>query len=647
MDSAENKRFVYEFGRFVLDPSEKTLLVDGVPIHLPAKEFETLLLLVENNGKALSKEQMMNAVWHDAFVEESNLAKQVSKLRKLLNTGGDALIETIPKHGYRFSADLRLVESEEDSPVIAERRTVRRVTFALDEDNLNQSSLALPSKRKSIGLAGIIAIAGLVLAIVLGFRWYLNREPPLLHSPIKSIAVLPLRSLTSGEEFDALGLGLSDSLITELGSVRHLVVRPIGSVRAFSNSSEDALDLGRRLRVDAVLDGTIQEASGRLRINARLISTVNGEQIWAEKFDDNFTNVFEVQDRISEQAARALTAMLAVDASVDRPGERLTKRYTENPAAFDAYLKGRYHWNKRTDADFRKAIEYFQSAVELDPDYALAWAGLADSHILLAVWGTEPPATSMEQAKQAALKALSADAKIAEARTSLAFIKWVYDWDFSGADAEFLQAIDLNPNYATAHHWRAYYLVATGRGDEAVAAIKRAEELEGPLSLGIMTDVGEIYCWAGKYDEAIEHLTELLRVEPNYAIAHYELGIAYLVKERPRDAVNELERARELESEPRIVSALAFAYGAAGEKEKASKLIADLAADSKKRYVSPFSIAIAHAGLGEDEASIDWLEKARVERSDAMAIVKVHPLLLRLHANPRFVQLLKDVGYPE
>jgi TolB-like protein/Flp pilus assembly protein TadD len=589
----------------------------------------------------------MNAVWRDAFVEESNLAKQVSKLRKLLNTSGDAVIETLPKHGYRFSADLRLVESEDQPPVIAERRTVKRVTFAFDNDKRDQPPLALLSKPKSIGLGTIIAIAGLTFAIVLGVRWYLNREPPVARLPINSIAVLPQRSLTAGEELDALGLGLSDSLITELGSVRHLVVRPIGSVRGFSNSSEDALALGRRLRVDAVLDGTLQEASGRLRINARLISTANGEQIWAEKFDDNFTNVFEVQDRISEQAARALTAMLAGEPSADGPGERLTKRYTENPAAFDAYLKGRYHWNKRTDADFRKAIEYFQSAVELDPDYALAWAGLADSHLLLAVWGTEPPATSMEQAKQAALKALSADADIAEARTSLAFIKWVYDWDFSGADAEFSQAIDLNPNYATAHHWRAYYLVAMGRGDEAIAAIKRAQELEGPLSLGIMTDVGEIYCWAGKYDEAIEHLTQTLQVEPNYAVAHYELGIAYLKKERPRDAVTELERARELESEPRIVSALAFAYGAAGEKDKASKLIADLAADSKKRYVSPFSIAIAHAGLGEDEASIEWLEKARAERSDAMAIVKVHPLLLRLHANSRFLQLLKDVGYPE
>ncbi|HUR97388.1 MAG TPA: tetratricopeptide repeat protein, partial [Pyrinomonadaceae bacterium] len=618
---------------------------DGVPMHLPAKEFETLLLLVENNGKALSKDQMMSSVWQDAFVEEGNLAKQVSKLRKLLkgDRDGGANIETIPKHGYRFSADVRLVESESASPIILQRRTVKRITIAPGSENDHvPMPRALPPAPRAIARRIILPLTVLVLLSGVVLFWYWNRSAPSRVSQIKSIAVLPLRSLTPDEEIDALGLGLTDSLITELGSVRHIVVRPIASVRGFSNSTEDALEIGRKLRVDAVLDGTIQEAGGRLRINARLVSTANGEQIWAEKFDDNFTNMFEVQDRISEQAARTLTAMLTGQPSNQG---RLTKRYTENPAAFDAYLKGRYHWNKRNDADFRRAIEYFNRAVELDPNYALAYAGLADSHILLAVWGTEPPASSMELAKQAALKALSADPNIAEAHTSLAFVKWVYDWDFPGADAEFLRAIELNPNYATAHHWRSYYLVSMDRGDEAILAIKRAQELEGPLSLGIMTDVGEIYCWAKHYEDAIEHLNEVIRVEPNYAVAHYELGIAYLKTNKITEAVAELSRARELESEPRIVSALAFAFGAGGRPDEARAFIGELEAESARRYVSPFSIAIAYAGLGEDETAIDWLRKARAERSDAMAILKVHPLLSRLHANPRFMKLAQEVGY--
>ena len=649
MESTENKGFVYEFGRFVLDPREKTLLIDGVPLHLPAKEFETLLLLVENNGKALSKDQMISSVWQDAFVEEGNLAKQVSKLRKLLKGGGEgggANIETIPKHGYRFSADVRLVESEEVSPIILERRTVRRVTIAAGSEIADEgpAPLVLPPVRRGVGQRIFLPLIVAALLGCAGLFWYWNRSAPLRPSQIKSIAVLPLRSLTPNEEIDALALGLTDSLITELGSVRHIIVRPIAAVRGLSNSTEDAIELGRKLKVDAVLDGTIQEAGGRLRINARLVSTVDGEQIWAEKFEDNFTNIFEVQDRISEQAARTLTAMLAGEPT-GQTGERLTKRYTENPAAFDAYLKGRYHWNKRNDADFRRAIEYFNRAVELDPNYALAYAGLADSHILLAVWGTEPPASSMEQAKKAALKALSIDSNIAEAHTSLAFLKWVYDWDFAGAETEFERAIELNPNYATAHHWRSYYLVSMDRGDEAILAIRRAQELEGPLSLGIMTDVGEIYCWARRYDDAIQHLSEVIQVEPNYAVAHYELGIAYLKKEGSGDAINELFRARELESEPRVVSALAFAYGVGRMNDEAKALIAELELESTRRYVSPFSLAVAYTGLGEDETAIDWLEKAKAERSDAMAILKVHPLLSRLHSNPRFLRLLKEVGY--
>jgi len=251
----------------------------------------------------------------------------------------------------------------------------------------------------------------------------------------------------------------------------------------------------------------------------------------------------------------------------------------------------------------------------------------------------------MELAKQAALKALAADPNLAEAHTSLAFIKWVYDWDFAGADSEFGRAIELNPNYATAHHWRAYYLVSMGRGDEAVAEIKRARELEGPLSLGIMTDVGEILAWSGRYDEAIDHLTEAIKVEPNYAVAHYELGIAYLKKNRIEDAIAELERAGQLESAPRMTSALAYAYGVAGRTDQARVLITELERLSAKRYVSPFSIAVAYAGLGDAETAIGWLEKARLERSDAMAILKVHPLLLSLHSNPRFVKLVKEVGF--
>jgi DNA-binding winged helix-turn-helix (wHTH) protein/TolB-like protein len=636
METHGGQSFVYEFGKFVLDPDDRTLFSDGVPLHLPAKEFDTLLFLIQHNGKAVSKEEMMSAIWHDSFVEESNLAKQISRLRKIFQTKGADFIETVPKHGYRFSADIRRVETTGDDSTLLEKRTVKRVTVAFENDD---RQLALPrhSQRR---WPLIIAACVLVIAVV-GTYLYWRKEALARSSEIRTIAVLPLRSLSESEDINALGLGLADSLITELGSLRHLVIRPIGSVRNLAGSTEDPVELGRKLNVDAVFDGTIQQAGGKLRINARLISTQTGEQVWASKFDDDLTSAFEVQDRICEQTARALSAKL----TGTEPPARLTKRYTESAAAFDAYLKGRYYWNKRTEPDFRRAITEFNRAVDLDPNYALAYSGLADSYVLLAVWGTEPPRRSMELAKQAAYKALSADANLVEAHTSLAFIRWVYDWDFAGADAEFSRALELNPNYATTHHWRAYYLVSMGRSDEAIAAIKRAQELEGPLSLSIMTDIGEIYCWAEKYDEAIDHLNETIKIEPNYAIAHYELGIAQLKKELYSDAIAHLERARVLENGPRMTSALAFAYGTAGRTGDAAALISELESESASRYVSPFSLALAHAGTGNHETAIDWLEKAREERSDAMGIVNVHPLLLRLHSNPRFANLVREVGF--
>jgi DNA-binding winged helix-turn-helix (wHTH) protein/TolB-like protein/Tfp pilus assembly protein PilF len=648
MEGVENNGVIYEFGDFVLDPDNRTLSKNGNPVHLPAKEFDTLLLFVRNNGRSLSKEEMISAIWDDSFVEEGNLAKQISKLRKILTIGDKSLIETIPKYGYRFDTELRSIDVAEREAIIAKRHTVRRLTLVVDEAGKPpQEPPSLSAGSRRLNLRGLVLLFSVLAAsgVIFGI-WYKSRSVPIQPSDIKTIAVLPMRSLTPAEDVDALGLGLTDSLITELGSVKHLVVRPIAAVRGMANSNEDALELGRKLNVDAVLDGTIQQAGGRLRINARLISTINGEQLWAEKFDDNFTSLFEVQDRISEQAAHALTAMLS-----GRPpspaGSRLTKRYTENPAAFDAYWKGRYHWNKRNEADFRQAIAYFQKAVESDPSYALAYAGLADTQILLAVWGTEPPAVSMGEAKKAALKALEIDPELAEARTSLAFIKWVFDWDFPGADIEFTRALELNPNYATAHHWQAYYLVSMGRRDEAIGAINRAKELEGPLSLSIMTDVGEIFSWAREYDEAIRYLTDVIRLEPNYAVAHYELGIAYLKTNDGAEAIRELEQARSLEDSPRIVAVLAFAYGASGHPDKARELISKLETDSARRYVSPFSIAIAYTGLEEQEKAIYWLEKAYAEKSDAMAILKVHPLLLGLHSNPRFNKLASDVGYPE
>ncbi len=632
METSENQRFIYEFGKFVLDPQEKTLFADGKPVRLPAKEFETLLLLVENNGKALSKEEMLQAVWQDTFVEENNLAKYISRLRKIFDTKGQTYIETLPKHGYRFSAEINQIAQAADETIL-EKRTIKRLTVRVEEEK----PLMLPAEKGKIPNKSIFAAAVLVVLLsALGFWAWTRTNAP---SKINSIAVLPLKSLTAEENNKALGLGLADALITKIGSLRAIAVRPTSAVAKYAEIEVDALEIGRKLNVDAVLEGTIQQSEGRIRINTRLLRVENGEQIWAEKFDGEQAKIFDLEDRLSKQAARALSLKLNIQES-----ERLTRHNTSNNEAFDAYLKGRYFWNKRTEEGFKKAIVFFNQAIEKDADYAQAYSGLADCYILLGIWGALPPVEAMPKAKEAVIKSLKADDTLADAHISLAFIKWVYDWDWAGADEEFQKALELDPNNATAHHWYAYYLAAIGRFDEAIVHINKAQELEGSLSFSIGNDIGEIYCWSGQHDRAISQLEEIARLQPDFAIAHNTLGIAYLKKGRIVEAVAELETARRLDNSPRMLSTLGYAYGAAGQRDKARKIIGELKELSAQRYVSAFATAIVYAGLGEDQETLDWLEKAYHERSDTMAIFNVYPLLDNVRTKPQFVKFQQRAG---
>ena len=640
MEQGANGKLVYQFGKFILDPQEKTLFSGGKPLHLPAKEFETLLLLVENNGKALTKEEMMEAIWRDAFVEETNLAKKISRLRKLLNANSQQYIETLPKHGYRFSADVNQIFESPTKTILEKREPERLAVQAEDkpvEDEIEEKPIALPMPKKRVFTAPRLIFGLIVLLLGVGvWVWRAGgaRE-------ISSIAVLPLKSLNKGENNRALGLGLTDTLITKIGDLGQIAVRPIGAVASYADAPQEAIETGRKLNVDAILEGTIQESEGRLRINIRLVKVANGKQIWAEQFDGETAKIFDLQDRLTEQTAQALKLKLGAPEN-----EQLAKRSTADTAAFDAYLKGRYFWNQRTEQGLKKAVGFFHQAVERDPNYARAYSGLANCYILLGVWGAMPPMSAMPKAKEAVLNALQKDGALADARTSLAFIKWVYDWDWKGADEEFQKALQLNPNYATAHHWRAYYLATLGRFDEAAAHINKARELEGSLSLSINTDIGELYCWARQYDKAIAQLQEVVRIAPDFAAARNALGIAYLKKGQVTEAVAELEAARRLDNSPRMISSLGHAYGVSGQRDKAIAVIAELKKLSQERYVSAFSIAVVHAGLGEDETAVSRLEEAYAERSDAMAILGVYPLLDNLRQNTRFAKLQQRLGLP-
>ena len=452
-----------------------------------------------------------------------------------------------------------------------------------------------------------------------------------------ALAVLPFRPLASQEHDAILEQGIADTLIAKLSGVPGIAVRPVSAVLKYSDDHTDSLRAGRKLRADAVLEGRVQRVGDRIRVNVRLVKVSDGRPIWGETFDTLYTSVFDVQDAIAERVAEALVPSLSPAARA-----RLSGRGTENLTAYRAYLRGRYFLNRRTEADFRKAIEAFSQALEADPEYALAYAGLADCHSLLGVWGAASPRETFGRAEAPARRAVAREDAPAEAHASIGLVRWVYDWDPSGAEKEFRRAIALNAGYATAHQWLAYLLASQGRFDEAVVEIERAQKLD-PVSVSIMTDIGDIHLWAGRHDQAIAHAREALELEPNYAVAHNVLGMALLKQQRTAEAIGELEQAARLEDLPRMLSTLGYAYAVAGRRDDALRIRERLEALAKTRYVSPFALAVVDTGLGRTDSAFAQLDQAFSEHSDTMAILRAYPLFESLRGDPRFADLVRRV----
>ena len=452
-----------------------------------------------------------------------------------------------------------------------------------------------------------------------------------------ALAVLPFRPLAPTGHDSVLEQGMADTLIAKLSGVPGIAVRPVGAVLPYSGDGTDAQRAGRLLRADTVVEGSVQRVGDRIRVDVRLVRVSDSRPIWGETFDTDYARVFEVQDAIAQKVAETLTPGLSAAARA-----RLARPGTRDLAAYRAYLRGRYFWNRRTEADFRKAIEAFEQAIKEDPEYALAYSGLADCYSLLGVWGAGPADETHGRAQVAARRAVERADAPAEAHASAGLVLWVYGWDWDGAEVEFRRAIALNPGYATAHQWRAYSLASRGRFDEAIASAQRAQALD-PLSLSLMTDLGEIHMWAGRYDRAVVHIREALELEPNFALAHNMLGMTYLKQGRAEEAVPELERAAQLEDEPRMLTTLGYGYARAGRTDDALRIRDRLAALAKTRYVSPFALAVVDTGLGRADSAFVELERAYGEHSDTMAILRTYPLFESLRSDPRFWDLLRRV----
>jgi eukaryotic-like serine/threonine-protein kinase len=457
---------------------------------------------------------------------------------------------------------------------------------------------------------------------------------------ITSLAVLPFENAAADPEAEYLSDGITESLINILAQLPKLHVMARSTVFRYKGQAIDPQAVGRELNVRAVLTGRVSQRGDTLSIATELVDVANGWQLWGEQYHRKRADLLAVQDAMAREIAGRLRLRLTGEEK-----KRLARRYTRNTDAYHCYLKGRYYWNKRTPEDLKRGIEFFNQAIEKDPHYTLAYAGLADSYYLLAgtAFAALAPGEAFPKAKAAALKALELDDSLAEAHTSLATIL-VNEWDWGGAAKEFERSIELNPGYATARHWYAFYLTALGRLDEAIREGQRAQELD-PLSVIINRDLGLIYYYARKPDRAIEQYCKSLELDPNFALTHQALGRAYLLKGMREDALAALRLAAALSSDSvAMCAALAHALAETGSVVEARKILADLIERSRRSYVSPTNIAVVYAGLGENDEAMECLEKALAEHNAGLMMLKVHPVFDPLRSDPRYQDLLRRIG---
>ncbi|MEK6303646.1 MAG: protein kinase [Acidobacteriota bacterium] len=456
---------------------------------------------------------------------------------------------------------------------------------------------------------------------------------------IDSLAVLPLINASGDPDAEYLSDGITESIINSLSQLPKLRVMARSTVFRYKGRDVDGKQVGHDLGVRAVLSGRVLQRGEQLIIKVELVDAIDGSLLWGEQYNRQLEDIFTVEEEMSREISEQLRLKLS-----GAQKKQLTKRYTENTEAYQHYLKGRFHWAKRTEEAMKRGIEHFQQAIESDPVYALAYAGLADSYNLLASYSMLASSDAFPRAKAAATRALELDESLAEAHTSMSFVKFGYDWDWAGAESGFKRALELNPSYPMAHQWYSVMLAAMGRFEESFAHGKRALELD-PLSLPISTLVGWLYHLARDYDRAIAQYKSTIELDAGFALAHRRLGQSYEQKQMYAEALDAFQKAEDLAGEDvELLSARAHLYGLLGEREKAEAALENLQVTSKRKYVPAYLVARAYAGMGEVDLVFEWLEKAFVERYGYLAYLNVEPLFDGVRSDPRFVELVHRVG---
>lgn len=611
------ERQFYEFGRFRMDSNGHMLFCGEQVVPLPPKVADVLFLMVRNAGHVVEKEDLLHEVWPDTAVEEGSLTRAISILRKVLeeNDQGQEYIATVPKRGYRFVVPVQLVE---DPSPVAEAGIPDR-----PDDHHNRRAIAL--------VTALVVV--LVASYFLGRSWWTR---PHVERGKVMLAVLPFQNLTGDPSQEFVTDGLTEEMITQLGGVKHEQLGVIArtSAMTYKGTAKSVGQIGRELGVSYILEGSVRRWGDRVRISAQLIQTRDQTHIWAKNYESDVTNILKLQSDVAQEVAREISLTLTPEERA-----RVTTTTRVDPQVYELCLRGRYEWNKRTESGLNQAISYYQQAIDRQPSYAPAHAGLADAYAVLPYFSEASANDTFSKAKSAAEHALHLDETLAEAHTTLGLVESAY---FNRADGEreYKRALELNPNYATVHHWYAFLLWATNRHEEALASMEQARQLD-PLSLIISADEGRLLCASGQHDRAITLLKQGIELDGNFAEVHRVLALAYLRKGQSSQAISEARRGFELDPNDFEQATLGYIYAVAGRQEEARKVLADLSKPGRRGLGAPIFLVYVYVGLDQRDLALASLKRAY--RENFPSIYGSHETILdpQFQSDPRFQDLLR------
>ena len=632
---------LYRFDDITVERENFRVQKNGQSVTLTPRAFDVLVFLLKNEGHVVEKQELFQQVWKDTFVSDNALTKIIKEIRHALEDSADhpRYIETVPKRGYRFIGEIK--ENQNGSEIktqIEQIDVLRSVEPSKEVVRLQQQKNSSPFAFSKTALA--LSVVGFIsISVLAGWLLFRNKPTETPSSPIRSIAVLPFKPLNAESRDESLEMGMAETLIIRLSNLKQIAVRPMSAVRKYTDVSQDPVKAGQEIQVEAVLDGSIQKAGERIRVTVRLLDIRSGIPLWAEQFDENFTDIFNVQDSIAERITNALTLQLS-----RQEKEQLAKHYTNNAEAYQLYLRGQLLWHRRLQNWIEQSLAYYQQALEKDPNFALAHIGAAECYIMLNGHHKISAQEAETKARSGIMKAMEIDNTLAQAHNALAELKYQYEYDWRAAEKEFKIAIELNPNVAWIRQAYGWFLMSVGRFDEATVEMEKARGLD-PSSLTINVGRGRLFYYSRQYDQAIQYFQNIIAVEPNDSSSYYSLYTIYAQKQMYAEAFEAWLKCQILTGMlPETAEEFREIYRASGWEGFLRKQLEGLEKKAKTKSVVSSALANLYVHLGRKDEAFTWLEKTFEERHISTIQFKIEPAYDSLRDDPRYIKLIHKIG---